>query len=283
MEQAEYDRSLERFQAFLNTEPVIPILSRNLAFLLDENRAVETVEVDASLHCRTEGRKVVVSAAPYLMCDGYDRRHWLAAMRVLLAHEVQHDNSSDRRVLAALRSFAGNRLHETAGIPFDAGGAIGQRLLNALEDARVDNRECSAGQRRTIPPRYWMISKRSQKRRRAVRRTRAPRLKRLFRPSPALHRRRAGRAVQTPTAALRPAALSQRRTPCPCAEQSAGSRLERMTIDNCAAAKKSAGPERVPPISLPFIRCRASCRRNNIFWYPTYHLLRIQFSFAERR
>ena len=142
MEQAEYDRSLERFQAFLNTEPVIPILSRNLAFLLDENRAVETVEVDASLHCRTEGRKVVVSAAPYLMCDGYDRRHWLAAMRVLLAHEVQHDNSSDRRVLAALRSFAGNRLHETAGIPFDAGGAIGQRLLNALEDARVDNIVC---------------------------------------------------------------------------------------------------------------------------------------------
>lgn len=142
MNNAEFERSLDRFRTFLKTEPVLPLLSRNLFFLRDENRVVDSVETDDGLRCRTEGKKVIVSAAPYLMRDEYDRRHWIAAMRVFLAHEVQHDNSSDREVLRALRARCGKRFHDEYGLDYELGAALGQRLLNALEDARVGNIVC---------------------------------------------------------------------------------------------------------------------------------------------
>ena len=138
----EFDRSLARFGVFLNTEPVLPVLSRNLTFLLDENRLVDSVETDDGLRCRTEGRKVVVSGAPFLMRDEYDRRHWTAAMRVFLAHEVQHDNSSDRAVLDGTREWYGNYLHDMFGLEYAAGSALGGRVLNALENGRVNNIVC---------------------------------------------------------------------------------------------------------------------------------------------
>jgi len=142
MMDAEQSGALDRFKAFLNTEPVIPALSRNLTFLLDENRVVDTVEVDDGLRCYTDGRKVVVSGADYLLRDDYDRRHWLAALRVFLAHEVQHDNSSDRRVLSELRRWFGNRLHDEYALPQRAGEVLSQKVLNALEDGRVNNIVC---------------------------------------------------------------------------------------------------------------------------------------------
>jgi len=142
MGDAEFDRGLARFRAFLNTEPVVPLLSRNLLFLLDRSRLVETVEVNDGLRCKTEDRRVVVSAAPFLLRDGFDRRHWVAALRVFLAHEVQHDNSSDRLVLLAFCRSCGALLHETYGLADRAGEIAGHRILNILEDARVDNLVC---------------------------------------------------------------------------------------------------------------------------------------------
>ena len=49
MNNAEFERSLDRFRTFLKTEPVLPLLSRNLFFLRDENRVVDSVETDDGL------------------------------------------------------------------------------------------------------------------------------------------------------------------------------------------------------------------------------------------
>lgn len=138
----EYSRSLERFKAFLNTEPVVPILSRNLTFLLDENRVVDSVALNGGFGTSTQGRRVLVGGADFLMRDDFDRRHWTAALRVELAHEVQHDNSSDRLVLEELRRWYGGLLHDEYGLERRAGEVVGQLVLNALEDARVDNIVC---------------------------------------------------------------------------------------------------------------------------------------------
>lgn len=142
MMDTEWNRSLDRFKTFLNMEPVIPILSRNLMFLLDKNRIVDSVEVDDGLRCYTDGKRVVISGADYLMQAEYDRRHWIAAMRIFLAHEVQHDNSSDRRVLEELRKWYGSYLHDNFGLELRVGTVLGQKLLNALEDGRVNNIVC---------------------------------------------------------------------------------------------------------------------------------------------
>lgn len=142
MMDTEWNRSLDRFKTFLNMEPVIPVLSRNLTFLLDQNRVVDSVEVNDGLRCYTDGRRVVISGADYLMQAEYDRRHWIAAMRIFLAHEVQHDNSSDRRVLEELRKWYGIYLHDHFGLELRVGTVLGQKLLNALEDGRVNNIVC---------------------------------------------------------------------------------------------------------------------------------------------
>jgi hypothetical protein len=138
----EFDRSFQRFRVFLNTEPVIPLLSRNLSFLLDENRVVDSIEVGDGLKCFTSGRKIVIGGAPYLMRDDCDRRHWIAGMRIALAHEVQHDNSSDRTVLDRVRSWFAGYLRDGFGADYDTGAVLGQKFLNMLEDGRVNNIVC---------------------------------------------------------------------------------------------------------------------------------------------
>ena len=44
MTEQEFTHAHARFQAFLQSEPVVPILSRNLSFLLDENKTVSAIE-----------------------------------------------------------------------------------------------------------------------------------------------------------------------------------------------------------------------------------------------
>jgi hypothetical protein len=138
----EFSRSFERFRTFLNTEPIAQLLGGNLTFLAGRDGAVDSAEPSAELGSRTVGRRVLVGGYPFLMRDRFDRRHWAAGMRIALAHEVQHDNSSDKLVLAGLRRKCGEYLRDAFGTPPEAGEAIGHRLLNFLEDARVNNIVC---------------------------------------------------------------------------------------------------------------------------------------------
>lgn len=88
------DAAFERYAEFLRADPIESILARNLSFLLDDNKLVSAVKLDTSLKNRTENGQIVLGGAPYLLRDDFDGRHWTAGLRVLLAHEVQHDNSS---------------------------------------------------------------------------------------------------------------------------------------------------------------------------------------------
>ena len=134
--------TLERYEQFLRAEPIESILSRNLGFLLDDNRLVSAVKLDLSLKNRTEDGRVILGGAPYLLRADFDRRHWTAGLRVLLAHEVQHDNSSDSDALGRVREFS-ERLFEEKGFRPFVGRILGQRVMNILEDARVNNIICS--------------------------------------------------------------------------------------------------------------------------------------------
>lgn len=133
--------ALERYESFLLTEPIESILNRNLGFLLDDNRLVSAVKLDTSLKNRTEDGQIVLGGAPYLLRSGFDRRHWAAGLRVLLAHEVQHDNSSDADALKRVSEFS-ERLFEERGFRPFVGRILGRRVMNILEDARVNNMIC---------------------------------------------------------------------------------------------------------------------------------------------
>ena len=135
------DVAFERYAEFLRADPIESILARNLSFLLDDTKLVSAVKLDTSLKNRTENGQIVLGGAPYLLRDDFDGRHWTAGLRVLLAHEVQHDNSSDADALKRVRENAESLFAEQGFRPF-VGRILGQRLMNILEDARVNNIIC---------------------------------------------------------------------------------------------------------------------------------------------
>ena len=146
-----FDAALARYRAFLASEPIAPLLRRSLTLLVPDNIRIDTVTPDDSLRCTTDGTSVTVGGAAYLLRADFDDRHWTAALRVLLARELQHDGSSDRDVCAAVRAFSGAYFHEHYALTPELGALLGQRLLNILEQARTDNILCRRV-RAALPP-----------------------------------------------------------------------------------------------------------------------------------
>ena len=137
-----FDAALARYRAFLAHDPITPLLRRSLALLVPGNIRVDTVTADDSLRCTTDGAAVIVGGAAYLLRADFDARHWTAALRVLLAREIQHDSSSDRDVCAAFAAEAGAYFHEHYALAPETGALLGHRILNILEQARTDNILC---------------------------------------------------------------------------------------------------------------------------------------------
>lgn len=137
-----FDAALARYRAFLAHDPITPLLRRSLALLVPGNIRVDTVTADDSLRCTTDGAAVIVGGAAYLLRADFDARHWTAALRVLLAREIQHDSSSDRDVCAAFAADAGAYFHAHYALAPETGALLGHRILNILEQARTDNILC---------------------------------------------------------------------------------------------------------------------------------------------
>lgn len=137
-----FDAALARYRAFLAHDPITPLLRRSLALLVPGNIRVDTVTADDSLRCTTDGTAVTVGGAEYLLRTDFDARHWTAALRVLLAREIQHDSSSDRDVCAAFAADAGAYFHAHYALAPETGALLGHRILNILEQARTDNILC---------------------------------------------------------------------------------------------------------------------------------------------
>ena len=56
----EYDEALVKFRSFIETEPVVSILGRNL-YYLDRNRLVTSVSVDDSIRRGLLGKEVTLT------------------------------------------------------------------------------------------------------------------------------------------------------------------------------------------------------------------------------
>ena len=120
-----FDAALARYRAFLAHDPITPLLRRSLALLVPGNIRVDTVTADDSLRCTTDGAAVIVGGAAYLLRADFDARHWTAALRVLLAREIQHDSSSDRDVCAAFAVDAGAYFHAHHALAPETGALLG--------------------------------------------------------------------------------------------------------------------------------------------------------------
>lgn len=132
------EKDLARFKAFLKNEPVMAVLNRNRTFLLDEGKRIQSIEINENMESYTDGKKVVVSGLPPMITPEFDRRGWLIMMRVNLAHEIQHDNSSDFDLIKGIQEWFGDYLFKTCKIRKEIGAQIGHSVLNCVEDGRIN-------------------------------------------------------------------------------------------------------------------------------------------------
>lgn len=135
------NKNLARFEKFLKNEPVMAILERNITFLLDEGKRVGAIEINSGLQSYIDGvsKKVVVSGVPSLINDQYGPLEWTAMMRVNLAHEIQHDNSSDFELLEKICKWFGDYMQKNHNIRREIAEPFAQSILNCVEDGRIDD------------------------------------------------------------------------------------------------------------------------------------------------
>lgn len=131
-------KDLARFQSFLKNEPVLAVLNRNLSFLLDEGKRIQSIEINDKMESYTDGKRVVISGIPSMITPEYDRRAWILMMRIALAHEVQHDNSSDFKLLKNIQVWFAGYMKKNYNIREEISTQIAQSFLNCMEDGRID-------------------------------------------------------------------------------------------------------------------------------------------------
>lgn len=134
----EIEQETKRFKKFLQTSPVMQILHKNLSFLLDDGKRIQSIEINDQMESYTDGKQVVVSGSTCFMHPEFDEKAWLAMMRVRLAHEVQHDNSSDFELLRNLRKWYADYMKQNYQIIEEVSEPIAQMVMNCVEDGRVN-------------------------------------------------------------------------------------------------------------------------------------------------
>lgn len=134
----EIEQETKRFNKFLKNSPVMQILHKNLSFLLDEGKRIQSIEINDQMESYTDGKQVVVSGLTCFMHPEFDEKAWLAMMRVSLAHEVQHDNSSDFELLRKLRKWYADYMNKNYQIIPEISEPIAQMVMNCVEDGRVN-------------------------------------------------------------------------------------------------------------------------------------------------
>ena len=130
-------QQVKSFKHFLDTEPVLNILYKNISFLLDKGKRIQTIEMNPNMESYTDGKKVVISGMPPILKMDPSSEEMLVMMRIALAHEIQHDNSSDFKLIGELQKWFCT-LMKKYKINDAISNNIAQVALNILEDGRID-------------------------------------------------------------------------------------------------------------------------------------------------
>lgn len=138
----EYGEAMARLRNFIDKEPIMPILSRNL-YYLDRSGLVRSVSVDDSHRCGVSGGALTLSLKPFMLRDGFSEAHWICALRVFLAQEVQHVYSSDKLIQQRVKSEFAVHMKSKYGITSAVPALVAGRVLNTLENGRVNNIVCA--------------------------------------------------------------------------------------------------------------------------------------------
>ena len=139
MEMAMYRESRqEELRTFLSDSRFQAVMRKAVSFLTDgrgDNISLKISSEDASF---TDGRSITVGMEDYFFSPEFTQQDWVTVYKALLAHEVQHINSSNfSDIKDIMKKYA--KVMSGTTIPEQLVMKIGKTYLNILEDGRIEN------------------------------------------------------------------------------------------------------------------------------------------------
>ena len=125
-------------QEFLADSKFQAIMRKAVSFLTDGRGDTISLKLSSGNSSFTDGKSITVGMEDYFFSPGFTRYEWVTVYKALLAHEVQHINSSNFSDIQDLMQKYAKIMSKTT-IPEKLVMKIGKTYLNILEDGRIEN------------------------------------------------------------------------------------------------------------------------------------------------
>lgn len=115
-------------------------LQSNAAFLLRRTKGISSVVFTDKMESYTDGNNVTVSIIPFFLQPEFGPVYWMESMRINMAHEFQHANSSRFDLVPELIKEYTEYMAQSFGAESHTGTLeyLAQSALNCTEDGRIN-------------------------------------------------------------------------------------------------------------------------------------------------
>ena len=125
-------------QDFINNSSFQAVMRKTVAFLTDDRSDRIQLKISTGDASFTDGRAITVGMEDYFFSPEFSRYEWVSIFKALLAHEVQHINSSNfKDIKDIMKKYTA--MMTGKGIPDQLLGKIAKDMLNIMEDGRIEN------------------------------------------------------------------------------------------------------------------------------------------------
>lgn len=132
------EQRLPELQEFINQRLFQGVMDKTVGFLTDKSSTGLRLSVTTGSESYTDGKRIVIGMEDYFFDPQFTQSDWVAIHKALLAHEVQHVNSSN---FSDIKKIGQEYIKVMAGkgLPDKLLTKIGRDMLNILEDGRIEN------------------------------------------------------------------------------------------------------------------------------------------------
>lgn len=137
LRQYRQDREQE-LNDFISNSSFQAVMRKTVAFLTDNKSDSIQLKISSGSDSYTDGRSIVVGMEDYFFSPEFSRYEWVSVFKALLAHEVQHINSSNfSDIKDIMNKYV--KLMAGKGLPDQLLMKIAKDMLNIMEDGRIEN------------------------------------------------------------------------------------------------------------------------------------------------
>lgn len=138
LEQCRKARQAE-FSRFVASSEIQTILAKFIGFFAEKDASEVTLHISTGADSFTDGKNITVGMFDNFFSPEYGPADWAAIFKALLAHEMQHRNSSNFSDMGEIGKDFSEYMKLKFGLPETLTFSIAKTFLNIMEDSRIEN------------------------------------------------------------------------------------------------------------------------------------------------